>query len=81
MLRRNARYSCRQASRTTEKRGQRYGTQWLCVGGVNRLSPLHRSAEVNLARADVGLVPIPDADSTPPTPAARITAAVEGAPS
>jgi uncharacterized protein DUF6624 len=67
---------------TDEKRGQRYGTQWLYVGGVNRLYPLHRPAEVNLARADVGLDPLPDSDlDTAYASFEEIAAAVEGAPS
>ncbi|MFB9686036.1 DUF6624 domain-containing protein [Amycolatopsis plumensis] len=67
---------------TDEKRGQRYGTQWLHLGGVSRLYPLHRPAEVNLARADVGLDLLPDADlDTAYASFEEITAAVEGAPS
>ncbi|WIX85729.1 DUF6624 domain-containing protein [Amycolatopsis sp. DG1A-15b] len=67
---------------TDEKRGQRYGTQRLYVGGLNRLYPLHRPAEVNLARADVGLDPLPDADlDTAYTSFEEIAAAAEGAPS
>lgn len=49
---------------TDQQRAQRYGTQWLRLGteAVGRLYPLHRPAEVNLARADIGLDPIPDAE-------------------
>ncbi|MBE8523069.1 hypothetical protein ILP97_37200 [Amycolatopsis sp. H6(2020)] len=68
---------------TDEKRGQRYGTQWLRTGtGVNRLYPLHRPAEVNFARADVGLDPLPDSElDTAYSSFEEITATVEGAPS
>jgi hypothetical protein len=67
---------------TDEKRGQCYGTQWLYVGGGNRLYPLHRPAEVNPARADVGLDPHPDFDlDTAYASFEEIAAAVEGVPS
>ncbi|WP_205660635.1 DUF6624 domain-containing protein [Amycolatopsis antarctica] len=47
---------------TDQGRPQRYGTQRLRLGteAAGRLYPLHRPAEVNLARADVGLDPLPD---------------------
>ncbi|EHR52376.1 hypothetical protein SacmaDRAFT_4183 [Saccharomonospora marina XMU15] len=47
---------------TDQQRPQHYGTQWLRLGteAAGRLYPLRRPAEVNLARADVGLDPLPD---------------------
>ncbi|SFB63158.1 hypothetical protein SAMN05216266_13336 [Amycolatopsis marina] len=48
---------------TDQRRPQHYGTQWLRIGSApGRLYPLHRPAEVNLSRADMGLDPIPDSD-------------------
>jgi hypothetical protein len=48
---------------TDQGRPQRYGTQWLRIGaGPGRLYPLYRPAEVNLARADIGLDPLPDSE-------------------
>jgi hypothetical protein len=64
---------------TDQERPQRYGTQWLRVGDMNRLYPLSKPAKVNLYRVEIKLDLLSDSDiESAYTSYTEITAVVTG---